>query len=1170
MFCKSLTAAVTLSLICACLSQAEAATYQVVNNQDSGTGSLRAAIDQANNNAGADTITFAIGTGAKTITLLSPLPALTGATTTLDAETQPGSNGTPLIRIDGVNAGPDADGIRLQDGPHAVRGLVVTRFSRDGFRIIGNNHVVVGNFIGVGHDGLADLGNGANGVYILGSGNYIGGTLANQRNVISGNTSSGIVSFGDQGNNIIINNRIGTDVSGLIAVPNSEGVYLASPDNVVGGDGPQYRNIISGNSGSGLIVYANNNKAYGNYIGLGPNGTTTVANGSHGVLVYGNDAEIGGLGQKGNVISGNGGHGIYIRFVSNGSIRGNLIGLNAPGLSASANLGNGIYADRCASLVINANLIGGNGDHGLYAIGDTAANHRVEFYSNIVGINASGNGTVPNQGHGLELRDLHGNSLIGGVVAGVARPNIIGGNAGHGIHLVDASNIVIESNRVGVGSNGASPFPNGQSGIEIQHSSAVQVGGDTSLKGNIVSGNSANGIGLNYGTEATLRRNLVGLDATGTLDVGNAGRGIAIGYGPNVISLGELGNGNFVGGNGGAGIEVIEGVVDIVSNFVGTNQAGNAALANQGGIGIVGPATVSVDSNLISGNTSDGIQVNDPDAVVEILGNRIGTNINGTAAVPNTSAMRIVQAAPGLKLGAPDLGNLISGNNRGVTFDPTTQGFIVQGNVFGLNSAGNALVGNGEWALGLDGIGHQVGGGLSERNIFAGNGSAMRIAGQQHVIQGNVIGTNANGAAGLGNYDGIVIADAEQLLIGGDAGFGNTIVNSTAQGIRIENGQRNAILGNLIHHNAAYAIDLLPENGTTPNDLLDTDQGPNQRQNFPVILSASIVGANLNIEGVIDSKANTDYRIELFHTSACHVTGFGQSESYLGLVNVLTDGQGHALISKLISNGPTAGFVTATATDPLGNTSEFGPCMAIGAPSPGELNFDRLWTMTYEDLGVAEVVVTRSKGLLGTVTAQFATANNSAQAGQDYQATSQTLVFGPGESSKVVTVPLISDGPGEAMEDFDIHLTAPTGGVSLGSLKDARVAIYEQDANNVHGSIEDVVVAEPANGQVAATFTVTIGSNPSVRTIQYATEDGTATAGSDYVATSGSLSFQPGQTSKTVSVMVRADGLLEDGEYFTLKLTESDPTFSLLRDAAVAAIANTGGAMILFGDSFED
>src|SRR5262249_43981380 len=162
----------------------------VTNTNNNGGGSLRQAIASANGAAGADTINFNIpGGGVHTIIPTTPLPAITGPVT-IDGTTQPGYAGTPLIEIQGP-AGGAAAGLDLQGGSSGstIRGLVINSFtSGNAIRIqSSNNDVIAGNYLGTNAAGTAALGNQV-GVYIqIGTNDRIGGTVAADRNVISGN-----------------------------------------------------------------------------------------------------------------------------------------------------------------------------------------------------------------------------------------------------------------------------------------------------------------------------------------------------------------------------------------------------------------------------------------------------------------------------------------------------------------------------------------------------------------------------------------------------------------------------------------------------------------------------------------------------------------------------------------------------------------------------------------------------------------------------------------------------------------------------------------------------------------------------------------------------------------------------------------------------------------------
>jgi hypothetical protein len=142
------------------------------------------------------------------------------------------------------------------------------------------------------------------------------------------------------------------------------------------------------------------------------------------------------------------------------------------------------------------------------------------------------------------------------------------------------------------------------------------------------------------------------------------------------------------------------------------------------------------------------------------------------------------------------------------------------------------------------------------------------------------------------------------------------------------------IASNSIHHNAGLGIDLRPI-GVNPNDAFDRDSGANDGQNFPVLSSAVASGFSLKISGALEARPTETYRIEFFRSSACDPSGHGEGETSLGVTEVETDENGRASIGIHIdefddrSRNAQIGWVTATATDLAGNTSEFSHCVPI-------------------------------------------------------------------------------------------------------------------------------------------------------------------------------------------------------------------------------------------------
>jgi Calx-beta domain len=213
--------------------------------------------------------------------------------------------------------------------------------------------------------------------------------------------------------------------------------------------------------------------------------------------------------------------------------------------------------------------------------------------------------------------------------------------------------------------------------------------------------------------------------------------------------------------------------------------------------------------------------------------------------------------------------------------------------------------------------------------------------------------------------------------------------------------------------------------------------------------------------------------------------------------------------------------------------------------------------------------VTLSFPSTGSVTVQYTTANGNAAAGSDYQAVSGTLEFAPGETSKTITVLVNGDTLVEPDETFAVNLSNAAGaaiadGQGVGT-------IVNDDAPLPTLSIADVTRAEGQKGNTKFTFVVTL-SAPSTQTVTvyFATADGTATVSDhDYGAAGGTLTFLPGQTSKTVTVTVRGDKKAEADETFFVNLSSAQG--ALVADGqGVGTILNDDGGFLALDAAYSD
>jgi hypothetical protein len=274
----------------------------------------------------------------------------------------------------------------------------------------------------------------------------------------------------------------------------------------------------------------------------------------------------------------------------------------------------------------------------------------------------------------------------------------------------------------------------------------------------------------------------------------------------------------------------------------------------------------------------------------------------------------------------------------------TTTGTIVQGNLIGTNAGSTAPLGNGGSGVLLfqTATGNTIGGtSAAARNVISGNGaSGLQITGNGttgNLVQGNSIGTNAAGNAALGNSGhGVEFFDgAHGNTIGGTpAGAGNTIAFNGGPGVIVFSGTGNAIRRNSIFSNGGLGIDLAPF-GVTPNDPGDADMGPNNLQNFPVLLNAQVTPTGLRVTGRIDTQSAGSVTIEFFAnpvpSPGGDPSGHGEGAVLLGTA---TPAPGGGFTANLPSV-PEGTLISATATDAAGNTSEFAaniPARGPGSP----------------------------------------------------------------------------------------------------------------------------------------------------------------------------------------------------------------------------------------------
>ncbi|MCP9496072.1 MAG: hypothetical protein MSG64_16615 [Pyrinomonadaceae bacterium MAG19_C2-C3] len=538
----------------------------VTNINDAGGGSLREAILNSNSNQGVDTIRFQIGSGIRTITPASPLPQITDAVT-IDATTQPGFAGSPLIELDGSQAGATASGFVITAGNSVVRGFVINSFGANGIEISGGGgNIIEGNFIGTNTDSEADFEffpNSGSGVLISDSrANIIGGTTANARNVITGNLGDG-VQINNRGatENVLRGNFIGTNVRGDERYGNAvNGVSLLdAPNNIIGGTVAGSRNIISFNGEGDASIGANGvslqssgaegNLIQGNLVGTDITGTLVFGNLGSGVFSSGaSNNLIGGTTPTArNLISSNGFSGIGFQLDSNGDrVQGNFIGTTMNGMGSLSNQLGGITVFNADNLALGGttpaarNVISGNEYAGIFIYGgdtnnDVGASVDNQIMGNYIGVAANGSQALGNIGFGVLVVsiDAEANNTVGGDT--VDARNIISGNTGTGVHIgilmVDpevmlpgggATGVSVRNNFIGMDASGNEPLGNGENGILVEADSFTNF-----IQDNVIACNNRNGVEIpanrNPAVRILIDRNNIFDNAELGIDLGESG-----------------------------------------------------------------------------------------------------------------------------------------------------------------------------------------------------------------------------------------------------------------------------------------------------------------------------------------------------------------------------------------------------------------------------------------------------------------------------------------------------------------------------------------------------------------------------------------------------------------------------------------------------------------------
>jgi len=668
-------------------------------------------------------------------------------------------------------------------------------------------------------------------------------------------------------------------VRGLHDLGNTSGVSIdggASYNSVLD-------NVLSNNNFGASVSGADTayNVIAGNLIGTDPSGAFAQSNSDQGVAIWGgHHNRIGDPALSGNVISGGvSGDAVLLQNAAthHNSVQGNYIGTDASGVAVIGNWGTGVSLHSGTSYNLiggstagERNIISGNSTGvGLWDSG-TVSN---TVSGNYIGVDVTGLKAIPNGWDGILIGGGASSNLIGGDT--LSEGNIVSGNSWNGVEIygADTVNNAVFGNYIGIDVSGVAPIGNTRNGVSFWGGASHNlIGGDTPAERNVISGNQQWGIEIGDVSYNHVWGNYIGTDATGTVSLGNARTGIAI-YSSGHNNIIE---GNVISGNGGNGIGLWDGNTSdnlIVGNRIGTDTAGTAALPNDGnGVAFWGGANHNTvggvalgEGNLISGNAGNGIGLWDGGTNANlIVGNVIGADVTGAQPLPNGAAAVAIVATQTSKVSA--------------TFEvscPPAANYPPDG-PSGIHAPRPPSQAEGKCSAAA-----QTSKVSETKETAAPNAAATGIA----AVQSN---------AGDGVYIGNGASD-------NTVGVSNTIAFNIGSGVRVEHdsSQGNTITRNAIFHNAAAGITL--------------KNGGNNGLPWPHVKTVDLPG------GTASGTACPNCTVELFSAD--------DEEGRIYEGTTTADGGGTWLLTV---GHPLAGpNVTATATDAAGNTSPFSPLFDI-------------------------------------------------------------------------------------------------------------------------------------------------------------------------------------------------------------------------------------------------
>jgi uncharacterized repeat protein (TIGR01451 family)/CSLREA domain-containing protein len=616
---------------------------------------------------------------------------------------------------------------------------------------------------------------------------------------------------------------------------------------------------------------------------------------SGGAVNNGLDLQVGAEGTtiSGLVINNFAQAGVLLCDNGDDEIAGNFIGTDVSGTLALGNTAAGIKVKTSAFDLIGGdlpaarNLISGHSS----AAGVDIATPINTVEGNFIGTDRNGLAALENK-YGVRVHNGGTDNVIGCEV--LDGSNLISGNRDSGVLIDCADDNLVVGNFIGTNNLGTGAIANGI-GVQVVDASETLISFLFDGKGNVISGNTAQGVLIRNSSPSSqaggnyVRGNLIGTDITGLVAVKNGDAGVKIdgSYG-NEIGCTVPEQGNVISGNGGEGVEITGGgsFNDVQGNFIGVALDGTTAMGNIGsGVEVytmAGPPPGSTDNTIGFDNS-----------------------------VSPTQQVRLDSRASRVTAAKQSRVNKLAGSTAKGEATATKPGAVETR----ASVAPRALL-------------------MSRKAAAARRASIASQTSSRTTQTGTQTSRQTSQQLSLKPFGG-----PPSLTTPPDLNSGaNIIANNGGDGVKITNplDTGNLITENSIYGNSGLGINLVGEtedvNGVTANDIGDGDSGPNNLQNYPIITHAVAAGSQ-TISGVLHSEANTEYAIDFYLNATCDGSGYGEGATYIGSTFIATDGNGNQsfTLSFAPSTFSAGQFVTATARDSDGNTSEFSACFITTA-----------------------------------------------------------------------------------------------------------------------------------------------------------------------------------------------------------------------------------------------